>query len=278
MRRVVLILCVVLLASSANAIVLQISVNGDPDPADSEIFLLPSETLILDIHSPSGHNGSSADDVYWILVADPTQGSITGGVVITCGPPDIWPCQPGICEHGLIGAITTGPGQTCPPGVYVDEIIYHLEWGPNDAVIQLYTTQDFAELTLQDTVIIHCGPHGECLKSSAPEYDRWVAYGRPDCWCCRRQCRGDIDCITTGPFPIALPDLTLFKAAFNQVVLPEPPGVCADLDHTNAGPFACGIPDLQIFKDWFNQTDVPCCDLDGDCILTPADKYNFWTD
>ncbi|MHC4155896.1 MAG: hypothetical protein ACYST6_13360 [Planctomycetota bacterium] len=168
------------------------------------------------------------------------------------------------------------PDGTCPPGTYVDEIIYHAE-DVGDGVIRLYTTPDFVELTLQDTIMVHQNGAFECLKSSAPEYDRWVGYGKPDCWCCRRQCRGDIDCITTGPFPVALPDLILFKAAFNQVVLPDPPGVCADLDHGNIGPFPCGIPDLQIFKSWFNQVVVPCCDLDGDCILTPADKYNFWT-
>jgi hypothetical protein len=76
MRRVVLILCVVLLPSAAHGIVLEISVNGDPDPVDSEIYLLPSEELILDIHCPSGVD----QDVYWFLVVGAEYGTITGGV------------------------------------------------------------------------------------------------------------------------------------------------------------------------------------------------------
>ncbi|MHC4153663.1 MAG: hypothetical protein ACYST6_01870 [Planctomycetota bacterium] len=275
MRRVVLVLCVVLLASAAQGIVLQISVNGDPTPADSEIYLLPSEELILDIHSPSGHSGSSADDVYWILVVDPTQGSIAGGVVIACGSlwaPYIWPCEPGICENGLFGAIVAPPGGTCPPGVYVDDIIFHGE-GVSDATIELYTTQDFGELTLQDRVLIHLDGITDCLKATAPEYADWVAFGMPDCWCYRYQCRGDIDGVQTGPFWVAIPDLTLFKAAFNRVVIPEPPGVCADLDHAATGPFRCGIPDLTIFKSYHGLIVLPQCDQEP--IYTGP--YNWWT-
>jgi hypothetical protein len=62
----------------------------------------------------------------------------------------------------------------------------------------------------------------ECLGAGDPGYARWsTTLGKPDCWCYRRQCRGDIDGITTGPFAVAIPDLTLFKLAFNQVVVPQ---------------------------------------------------------
>ncbi|MHC4155895.1 MAG: hypothetical protein ACYST6_13355 [Planctomycetota bacterium] len=79
MKKLLVSFLVVGLASAANGIVLQISVNGDPDPVDSEIFTFPSEELILDIWSPSGHSGSPADDVYWILVVDARYGSMSGG-------------------------------------------------------------------------------------------------------------------------------------------------------------------------------------------------------
>ncbi|MHC4153747.1 MAG: hypothetical protein ACYST6_02310 [Planctomycetota bacterium] len=287
MRRVVLILCVVLLPSAAHGIVLQISVNGDPDPADSEILLGPGQTITLDVHSPSGHSGGPEDDVYWFLEVERAYGTITGGVPMDPEWP-VEPCPPGpladqtaedICENGIYGAIFTYFGQSIPPGVYIDDITY---WADDigcglsgDAVVTLITTQDFASYTVQDTLVIHQQGQ-DCLKATAPEYADWVARGKPDCWCCRYQCRGDIDCIQTGPFPVGIPDLTLFRLAFNQVVLP-PGGECADLDHVPIGPFRCGISDLQIFKKWFNQIEVPCCDLDGDCILTPADKYNCWT-
>ncbi|MHC4155900.1 MAG: hypothetical protein ACYST6_13380, partial [Planctomycetota bacterium] len=109
-------------------------------------------------------------------------------------------------------------------------------------MIELWTTPDFAQATLVDTVVIH---QGDCLSSTAPEYADWVAFGMPDCWCYRKQCRGDIDGMIIGPwFPVAIQDLILFKEAFNEVMIPWPPGVCADLDHAATGPFRCGIPDL----------------------------------
>jgi hypothetical protein len=119
----------------------------------------------------------------------------------------------------------------------------------------------------------------ECLKPTAPEYADWVTNGKPSCWCCKRQCNGDIDCATYGPFSVQIFDLNIFKTAFNKVdALMPPGGICADLDHTKIGPFRVGILDLNIFKLYFNKPIVPCCDLDGDCVLTAADKYNFWTD
>jgi hypothetical protein len=120
----------------------------------------------------------------------------------------------------------------------------------------------------------------ECLKPWAPEYADWIAWGRPDCWCCKRQCRGDADCAITGPFWVALPDLNILKAAFNKADDPLrliPRGICADFDHAKTGPFRVALPDLNILKAHFNKRIVPCCDLNGDCILTPADKYLFWT-
>jgi len=127
-------------------------------------------------------------------------------------------------------------------------------------------------------LIVHSPP--ECLKSSAPEYADWVALGKPDCWCYRRQCKGDIDGATLGPFPISIVDLNAFKQAFNKIdpLLPAG-GECADLDHTKAGPFRISIIDLNTFKSSFNNIPalVPQCDLDGDGVLTGADKYNFWT-
>ncbi len=123
-------------------------------------------------------------------------------------------------------------------------------------------------------------PITECLKPTASEYADWAAWGKPDCWCCQRQCRGDADCLKQGPYWVGSWDLNLFRLAFNktdaQLVL-VPNGICADFNHSKQGPYRVGSFDLAIFRTWFNMINVPCCDLDGDCILTPADKYNFWT-
>jgi hypothetical protein len=113
----------------------------------------------------------------------------------------------------------------------------------------------------------------DCLSVSSAEYADWVSLGKPDCWCYRRQCRGDIDGVPTGPFHVAIPDLTLFKPCFNQFVLP--PGCeCADLDHMQTGPFRVAIPDLTIFKEYFNNFVVPQCDQPP--VYTGP--YNYWTE
>jgi hypothetical protein len=112
----------------------------------------------------------------------------------------------------------------------------------------------------------------DCLSMAAPEYATWVGLGKPSCWCYRRQCRGDIDGVQTGPFHVAIPDLTIFKRCFNQFVLP--PGCeCADLDHIQTGPFRVAIPDLGIFKTYLNKFVVPQCDQ----IPIYTGPYNFWT-
>ena len=119
------------------------------------------------------------------------------------------------------------------------------------------------------------GPVLDCLVDEGggdPEYAAWVSLGKPDCWCYRKQCRGDIDGLSPGPFAVELLDLAAFKAAFNQFVLP-PGGECADLDHLAPGPFRVELLDLAIFKTYFNQFVVPECDQ-APIITGP---YNFWT-
>ncbi|NIR62686.1 MAG: hypothetical protein GWO10_02545 [candidate division Zixibacteria bacterium] len=116
----------------------------------------------------------------------------------------------------------------------------------------------------------------DCLNKNAVGYADWVAWGKPDCWCYQRQCRGDIDGIKTGPFWIAIPDLNTFRNCFNKFDAALPPGcICADLDHLKTGPFRVAIPDLNIFRQYFNKMEalVPICDQPP--IYTGP--YNFWT-
>jgi len=101
----------------------------------------------------------------------------------------------------------------------------------------------------------------DCLSRTAPEYSDWSAWGKPDCWCYSRQCRGDINGLKHGPFWVQVLDLDLFKAAFNKTDIQLPTGgICADLDHKKYGPFRVQILDLDIFKIYFNKR-----------------PYNYWT-
>ena len=123
-----------------------------------------------------------------------------------------------------------------------------------------------------------------CLSSDAAEYADWVTWGKPDCWCFKRQCRGDADGRKLGTFGfwVSMADLNLLKTCINKpdtVLQTIPGGICADLDHTAASGYRVSDADLNIFRTYFNkrQTSVPCCDADEDCVLQSDDKYNFWT-
>jgi len=112
----------------------------------------------------------------------------------------------------------------------------------------------------------------KCMKSTAPEYATWLALGEPDCWCYKRQCRGDgNNSKETTPFWVNNTDLASFRLALNKLdaVLPAG-GVCYDVDHSKAGtPFRVNNTDLGTFRTYLNKIEaqVPVCDMTN---------YNFW--
>jgi hypothetical protein len=112
------------------------------------------------------------------------------------------------------------------------------------------------------------------LKNTDPGYNDWVAAGSPDCWCFRRQCRGDIDGVNSGPFAVGLVDLGDLLAALNQFALPATlpnsgnVGLCANLNHVNEGPFKVGLADLGELLKYLNQFVVAEC---------PMTHINAWT-
>jgi hypothetical protein len=169
MKKLMVLMLVLGMASVANAVlVLDISVNGDTDPRDSDIILCaPSGEVILDIYCSSGYDAANPeDDQYWALVTDLAYGSISNGntyippapsmsaILGTAGLLGI-PVPAGY--DGPAGAISGSPGETAPPGVYFDDFIFHCE-AVGDATIQLWTTPDGVTMTLQDTLIIHQVP------------------------------------------------------------------------------------------------------------------------
>jgi hypothetical protein len=118
----------------------------------------------------------------------------------------------------------------------------------------------------------NCCPPPECMKLTCPDYPTWEQWDKPLCWCCARQCRGDADCIKTGPFWVGIPDLNGLRAAFNKidtVLAMVPNGICHDCDHKKTGPFRVGIPDLDCFRRCFNKPELQCPECPTDC-------YNFW--
>jgi len=126
----------------------------------------------------------------------------------------------------------------------------------------------------------------DCLKSTASEYNSWGTWGKPDCWCYKRQCRGDADNTKSLQYWVATSDLNLFRTAYNKNLtvftqLMATYGgkpICADFDHTISLQYRVATSDLNIFRTSYNknETIAKCCDADFNCTLAAGDKWNSW--
>ena len=122
----------------------------------------------------------------------------------------------------------------------------------------------------------------ECMTTTHPDYGEWIAVGKPDCWCCERQCRGDADGIQVGVFWVNSADVTIMR---NALYVPDPlpsPGICADFDHVKVGDFRVNSADVTILRTWLYVDPVPPCSGPGsgaghDPNPLPNSEYNFWT-
>ena len=150
------------MSSAANA-TLQISVNGDPNPVETEIVVAPSEVIILDIWTDADITPSGGLEGYFALVAPFADATISGGVPPLADPGlAIYddavnvggvPLPPG--DNGVFGTIIVSVLPSFPAGsVLFDDILYHAEWS-TEVLVTLYFSPDFAAWNLVDTVIIH---------------------------------------------------------------------------------------------------------------------------
>jgi hypothetical protein len=127
-----------------------------------------------------------------------------------------------------------------------------------------------------------CGCPCVCLKDTHFGFNAWMNWDMPECWCYRKQCRGDINGSSFLGKPVSLADLTTFKLAFGQidaVLATVTDGICADLNHSAFLGKRVTLSDLNTFKTYFGiaEASVPCCDADQDCVLDAGDIYNYWT-
>jgi hypothetical protein len=167
MKKLLTLLLVLGLATAANA-ALQISVNGNPDPEDSTINLVPSDTVKLDVWSTIDITpGGEGENACWALVAQTSCAHISGGAWVAGSNADWFPDGPyddavgcgvmGLApgENGVVGYIAT-LGAAIPAGVLFDEIILHCETdnGPTDVI--LYECDGYGYVVgVWDTVVIH---------------------------------------------------------------------------------------------------------------------------
>lgn len=161
MKKLLVLLLVFAMSSVAGA-TLQISVDGNPEPVDSEIWLQPSETIMLDIWTDAEIQFFGGGP--WMLVVATHLGSFTPGTAL---PPMIYgtPVQTVdnpfvIPPEGLEGiwgiAVNTSMDPIAAGTVLYDEIIFHCEGLEYDTVIYLMDAPDGVPGSIiYDMVVIH---------------------------------------------------------------------------------------------------------------------------
>jgi len=114
-----------------------------------------------------------------------------------------------------------------------------------------------------------------CFPGGHEDYDEWLAVGKPLCWCCPRQCHGDIDdqregSAKSGYYYVHYKDLSLLLSTWNimepncgdpypggpGIVWPDP-NICADFDHkaegdTKTGYYRVHYNDLAVLLSSWN--------------------------
>ena len=166
MKKVVTLVLVLSMVSMAGA-ALQISVNGNPDPVDSEIEIEPSDMLVLDVTAVPDTTGE-----YFMFIVDVAKGTVAGGVN-TAGDASMmatgdyaymlgyWQYYAGLAgsPYGNSALSSTGGfvgnyNQSPITGIVADLIDFHCE-AEGDAVIELWTSPDSVAWAVADTVVIH---------------------------------------------------------------------------------------------------------------------------
>jgi len=118
------------------------------------------------------------------------------------------------------------------------------------------------------------GGGDECITPDKPDYNDWVAMGKPACWCFTTHCKGDADGLKEGTVKggykrVFINDLNVLIAGWNVLEPPQGPGIdtvaggiCADFDHAQEGTVKGGykrvfINDLNILIANWNILEPP---------------------
>jgi hypothetical protein len=120
--------------------------------------------------------------------------------------------------------------------------------GPASGVVGSVLTSN-----LPISVQVGNGGCTECLKCSSPIYNDWVKFGKPNCWCYARNCRGDADgksqgIPVTGVWYVGTNDLQCILRAWQikepprgPGILSVPNGICCDFKRDQQGLAATGV-------------------------------------
>jgi hypothetical protein len=164
MKKLLVVGLVMLMASMANAVIIELSVDGQLTPGQAVVELEPSDTFVIDIYDSQGYT-QLGQDGYVIAMSDMAVSSISGGIIL----PDhldsvILGGNQELADLGFVGKTgvlaflgsSAGSGTpTWAPGKVVDEILFHCDVYPGDTVIELLWTADFTEWTVVDSIMVH---------------------------------------------------------------------------------------------------------------------------
>lgn len=163
MKKLLILMLVLAMTSMASAL-LQLSVNGDMDPTDSEYNVTPSDHLTLDIWTTTAISAGSGEG-YYALACTTADGTISGGaaqiiqsdLTLTIADDAVGngyvPLQSG--DNGVYGSIFSTGGTIPANAVIFDEIDFHCE-STTDVLVYLIEVTAMWELgQVYDSVLIH---------------------------------------------------------------------------------------------------------------------------
>ena len=207
------------------------------------------------------------------------------GVVDEWGSPLADACAPGPAGHGInTSKVVIGMGALYEDGNEPNHFgtlcKFRVESSCNASIT--------AEATYRGGVVLETGSGTDpnvtgatnvaidvdCFPLGHDDYGEWVTVGKPNCWCNKRQCHGDVDGINNeigmGQYRwVAAADLTILISGYGGIYNGDPdaqPWICADLDHINneigMGQYRrVAAADLTILVDHYGAETVP-----DDCL------------
>jgi hypothetical protein len=200
----------------------------------------------------------------------PTNVTISGRIIGSAAPKSTTGIG-GVTMGGLTGVVTDATGN------YTGTVSYGWSGTVTPSKTQWTfspVNRVYSSITSNQTGQNYTGTALECLASTDPGYTAWKnTWSKPNCWCYRKQCKGDINGTPYLNKRVTQADNDILKAAYNktdaQLALVTN-GICADLNHTAYLSKRVTQADNDILKVWYNVVDasVPECD---------STNINFWT-
>ena len=163
MRKLIILMLVFGISSIASA-TLQISVNGVPNPVDTEIWLHSSEIAILEVWTDADITPGGGSEGYFALAAKTADATIAGGArALADAGLAIYDDAVGVGgvplpagDNGVFGTIIVSELPLfAANSTLFDGILFHCDWVPNDVLVTLWYSPDFVAWNPVDTAVIH---------------------------------------------------------------------------------------------------------------------------